>query len=127
MTAATVTVTDAFNDLVDKITSGEILDAFNQHYAGNVVMVEGTGEAHEGFETNLKREKEFLAGVKEWKNTTIHATAINDNGDGSGSTFIEYSFEFVNTDDQDVRYEQVARQNWQNGKITNERFYYNAG
>ncbi|MEM9065806.1 MAG: nuclear transport factor 2 family protein [Planctomycetota bacterium] len=127
MSTATTTVTDAFRDLLSKLQSGEILDAFGQHYAPNVEMTEGTGQTTSGFEANLEREKQFLASVKEWKSLTVQATAINDEGNGNGATFIEYSFDFINTDEQPVHYEQVARQTWSGGKIISERFYYNAG
>ncbi|MEM1331641.1 MAG: hypothetical protein AAGG07_13885 [Planctomycetota bacterium] len=128
MTAATSSsVTEAFSALLSALRAGDILTAFNTHYAEDIVMVEGTGASTEGFEANLEREKQFLASVKEWKQLSIESSAVTDNGDGTGSSFIEYNFDFINTDDQEVRYEQVARQTWRGGKIVNERFYYNAG
>ena len=40
---------------------------------------------------------------------------------------MELSFDFIDQNDQPVRYEQVAVQTWKDGKIVKERFYYDTG
>lgn len=127
MTTTATSLTDTFKDFLAGVASGDIMPVFEKHYHESCAMTEGTGETFKGKDTNREREKKFLAGVKEWKSLTIHASAVTDNGDGSGESFIEYSFDFINTDDQPVRYEQVARQTWKDNQIVSERFYYNAG
>lgn len=127
MSTTTASVTDLFNEFVSGIASGDILPVFEKFYAEDIVMTEGTGDSTAGKDANRERENAFLASVKEWKSLEIHAQAVRETGEGEGESFIEYSFDFINTDDQPVRYEQAARQTWKNGQIVSERFYYNAG
>jgi hypothetical protein len=127
MTASTATdLRAAVDSLFEHMATGKILEAMSTFYDQNVAMQENANDPTVGLDANIEREKQFLAGIKEWKSLDIHAVGLE--GDTSeGSALIEYSFDFINTDNQAVRYEQVAVQTWKNGKITRERFYYNAG
>lgn len=117
------------DQLFDHIANGRILDAMNTLYDDNVVMQENTNPPTVGLPANIEREKEFLDYVKEWKSLDVHAVGTHDdpNDPTTGTALVEYSFDFINKDDEPVRYEQVCVQHWKNGKITKERFYYNAG
>ena len=126
---STTTTTDlrtAVDAIFDHMAKGEILEAIDAFYDENVAMQENSGEPTIGRAANVEREKQFLASIKEWKSLDIHSVGL-DGDTNSGTALIEYSFDFINTDNQPVRYEQVAVQTWQNGRITRERFYYNAG
>ena len=107
--------------LKDYINNGKILEAMTEFYDENVAMQENSEPPTEGLAANIEREKQFLANVKQWNWTKWHATAVNE---AENVAFIEYSFEFVSTDDQTVVYEQATVQRWQNGKIISERFYH---
>ncbi|MFG0283510.1 MAG: nuclear transport factor 2 family protein [Phycisphaerales bacterium JB039] len=124
-----MTIEQRVHDLVENIKAGNILDAFEKHYAPNCVMQENRNPPFVGKDVNRDREKQFLASVKEWKSTNVRAVAVDDDGRAgdSGTSMIEIDFEFINTDGKPVRYEQVARQQWANGQIVHERFYYDTG
>jgi len=107
--------------LQDTIASGDILGAMSKFYAENVKMQENANPPVEGLETNIEREKEFLAQVKEFKGYEVKALGVD--GD---TALIECVLEFINTDDQPVRLEQVSVQRWEGGKVVHERFYYDA-
>jgi len=113
-------------DIFHKLASGEALEAFDRYYADDVSMRENAGAATVGKAANREREIAFLSSVKEWKSLDVHAIAT-DGGPDDGVATIEYSFEFINTDDQPVKYEQVAVQRWKDGQIASERFYYDTG
>jgi hypothetical protein len=124
MTATTTTgtsISERVEQLKQYINEGKILEAMNEFYSDDVVMRENSQSPTTGLEANIEREKQFLSIVKQWNWTEWHATAVNDEEKVS---FIEYSFEFVNTDGQTVVYEQAAVQRWQGGKIISERFYH---
>jgi len=118
---------DRVRDLIEHLKQGKILEAMDAFYAEDTAMQENANPPVRGLAANIEREKQFLATVKEWKGLEVTATAVDDNGQDGGVAFIEYNFDFVNTDGADVRYEQVSVQRWANGKIVHERFYYNAG
>lgn len=123
------TVNDLVHDLIEHLKEGKILDAFEKHYAEHVEMAESRGEPTVGKDANREREKQFLASVKEWKGLSITALGVSPEGNdsGTGVSFLEYDFDFINQDDEPIRYEQVAVQTWENGKIVREKFYYDPG
>ncbi len=106
------------DELITYIQQGKILEGMEEFYADDVVMTEPY-HTTDGKAENIEREKQFLAGVKEWKNFEVKATAVA--GDVSLS---EQVMDWTTTDGQEVHVEQVAVARWQNGKITHERFYY---
>ena len=114
-------ITAHVHDLVARMKAGDILGAFDAHYGDDVVMQENNEPPTEGKAANLEREKQFLASIKDWKSLWIDSVAINDD---DGVSFIEYGFNFVNTEGQDITYQQAARQTWKDGKIVSERFYH---
>ena len=70
------------------ILSGKALEAFEEHYAENVVMQENSGEPFRGKETNRKREEEFFASVEE-----LHDLQLLSSGVGDGVSFSEWLYD----------------------------------
>ena len=123
------TVEAAEVELNRMLIEGHAREAFERFYADDVVIQENTSPPVVGKDANREREKQFLASVKEWKGLSITALGVSPEGNdsGTGVSFLEYDFDFINQDDEPVRYEQVAVQTWENGKIVSERFYYDPG
>ena len=117
-------VTEGVNQLVEALKTGAIMDAFEALYSEGIVMQEDHLEPTTGKDVNRAREEAFLASVKDWKDLWINHVSVTDNGDGSGVSFIEYGFKFINQDDQEVVCQQASRQNWAGGEITHETFYH---
>ncbi len=109
------------DELVQYINQGRVIDAMYEFYAPDTQMQENRNPPTVGLEANVEREKQFLAGVKEWKGFTVKALAAE--GDTS---FIESVIEFIATDGSPVRMEQVSVARWRDGKIVHERFYYDS-
>lgn len=108
--------------LQEYIKSGRILEAMNEFYAPDLTMQENAKPPTAGLAANIEREKQFLAQVKQWKGYTVKALAF-----AHDVSIVENKIEFVNTAGQNVAMEQVSVQRWKNGKIVNERFYYDTG
>lgn len=111
-------------NLVKQMQSGQILEAFNEFYADNVAMQENNKPATTGKAANLEREKQFLAYVKTWKSFNIRAVGIDEQ---RGVVLMQSDFEFDAVDGKTLKYDQVAVQQWREGKIVHEKFYYDAG
>jgi ketosteroid isomerase-like protein len=111
------------NDLVGYIQSGRIVEAMGEFYADNVSMQENNNPPVVGLAANTEREKQFVAYVKQWKSLNIDAVAVDAD---RGKALIQYNFEFEATDGQHLKYDQVAVQTWQDGKIIQEKFYYDS-
>ena len=108
--------------LYDQVGQGQVLEAFDKHYAENVVMQEPNG-TREGKEANRAYEVQFLESLEAFHNLEIKAMSEDAN---AGKVFIEVAMDVTFKGGDRVTMEQVAVQQWEDGRITHERFYYNA-
>ncbi|MGZ8383599.1 MAG: SnoaL-like domain-containing protein [Nitrospira sp.] len=119
---STTNLQQRLQDLLTSIQQGKIMEAMKEFYDVDTVMQDNTNPPTKGLAANIEREKQFLSGVKEWKGFQVVASGVGDN-----ATFYECVMEFIATNGQPVRLEQVSAAKWKNGKIVHERFYYDTG
>lgn len=105
--------------LLEYIREGRIMDAMNEFYATDVVMDEPAYGKTDGLKANLEREQQFVDSVAEFLSFETPKVMVGD----STSSY-ENRMSWKSTDGQEVNVEQVAVQEWKDGKIVNERFYY---
>ncbi|HYW35813.1 MAG TPA: nuclear transport factor 2 family protein [Balneolaceae bacterium] len=112
---------DNINDIYDQIEKGNAMDAFEEYYDEDVVMILEDGTEVEGKDTNRDRELEFFGSVEEFHG--IEVSGISSNED-TGFTAVEsamtVTFEGA---DEPMTMEQVAVQEWDGDQIIRERFY----
>lgn len=113
---------DKASDIQDLLSKGQLLDAFEQYYHEDVVMIEANGERREGKDVNREAEKKFLASVQEWHNAGVVAITSNEE---EGFTMVESWMDVTFQGGTRMKAEQIARQKWQDDQIIEERFYYN--
>ena len=110
--------------LAQMIGMGQLDEALDELYDDNVVIVEANGDT---FETKAKQKER----VVEWQNglEAMHGGgvyAITSNEDAAVTmieSYVEVTFKGA---PGPYKFEEVAVQNWKDGKIVKERFYYNA-
>lgn len=118
----TASVSELVSQLVAHVTQGKILEAYDALYAENVVMQENNNPPTVGKAANRVREEQFVGSVKE-----VHVNrAANVLVDGNKAV-IEWVLEFTNQDGVRLKFDQIALQTWENGQITEERFFYDSG
>jgi len=104
------------------ILTGHALEAFEKFYGDEVVMQENSEEPRVGKDVNRKVEEEFFAGVAEWHEGKLKASATN--GDTS---FSEWYMDISFKNGARLKNSQVAVRRWKNGKVVHERFFYDKG
>jgi hypothetical protein len=107
-------------ELNQLILSGKAMEGFERFYHDNVRMQENTDPPTVGKDANRKREEEFFSSVEEFHEAELRSTAV----DGQTS-LSEWLLDVTLKDAGRVRLEQVAVRQWQDGKVVDERFYYN--
>ena len=112
-------IADLDHKLNEMILGGQILEAFDQFYADDVVMQENKKDPREGKAANRVYEEQFVGSVKEFHGAEVTAQAAS--GDVS---FTEWWMDITFQDGNRARLEQVAVRRWKNGKVVHERFYY---
>lgn len=105
-------------DLNELIRAGKALDAFEQFYAEDVVMMEND-QAFEGKEVNRKREQEFFSNVQE-----VHRFEIGNTASADETSFCEQSIDVTFKDGNRMTLEQISVRTWKDGLVVRERFYY---
>jgi ketosteroid isomerase-like protein len=121
-TATATSVQELDKQLNDDVLSGKIMDAFEKYYADDVVMQENSEDPRVGKAANRKAEEEFMSSVEGFNGASVKASAVN--GDVS---FSEWEMDITFKGGKRVTMSQVAVRKWKNGKIVNERFFYNKG
>jgi len=106
-------------DLNFLVSTGKAMDAFEKHYHDEVEMQENNSPSTKGKESNRQREIEFFNNITEVRDASVVGMAVN------GSTsFVIWSYDYTHKQWGDRKYTQVAVQNWQDGKIIKEQFFY---
>lgn len=108
------------DDLNHQILNGQILPAFEQYYADDVVMVDQGQPPREGKDTNREYEEAFVNGLTEFRGAEVKSVAIDE---ANNKSFVEWHFDFTHKDFGDQKYDQVAVQTWDGDQIVEERFY----
>jgi len=101
------------------IEANKGMEAFEEYYADNVVMMEND-QAHEGKEVNRKRQEEFWNMVE-----TVHAAEVKSSAVNGLTSFTELAYDFTWKDGNRFPMNEVSVRRWnEEGMIVHERFYY---
>ena len=108
----------AITDINHLIMNGGLYDAFEKYYAEDVVTLEGAQVVANSREENVAREKEFLGGVSKWNEAKILNVAVGEN-----ITMCEWHLDFEHEAYGHKKGNQIAVQEWRDGKVVREQFY----
>lgn len=112
---------EKITDLNDLVLQGKAMEAFEKYYHDQVVMQENESEPTVGKEANRKREEEFFGKITEFREAKPLKITI-----GQGVTMVEWYYDYTHKEWGVRNYTQVSVQEWKDGKIIKEKFYYNA-
>lgn len=111
------------NQLIGYIKQGRIIDAMETFYAQHVKMQENNNAPTVGLAANIERERQFVGYIKQFKGFDVDAITYDE---PNGKVMIQSRLEFDAVDGKSIKADQVAVQTWQNGKIVDEKFYYDS-
>lgn len=104
------------------IGQGQSLEALEQFYHDDVVVIDGGSAPRNGKDAQREAIKGWMGMVKEVHGGGVSSiTADEENGITMVESWIETTFQ----DGNRVKMEEVAVQKWQGDKIIHERFYHN--
>ncbi|NND31340.1 MAG: nuclear transport factor 2 family protein [Saprospiraceae bacterium] len=114
------TLLEKISDLNDLILQGRALEAFQKYYDENVVIQENELPPTVGKPANLKRHKTFYSSITEFRLAQPLKVTVGEN-----ISMVEWQFDYTHREWGERHYTQVAVQEWRNGQIIKEKFYYN--
>lgn len=112
---------EKITDVYNHVQNGTAMDAFEKYYAEEVVMILEDGTEVEGKDANRDRENEFFGSVESFNGMGIKKITSNeDDGATAVESWMDVTFKGT---EEPTKIEQVATQQWKDGKIVKERFY----
>lgn len=113
------TLLEKISDLNDLVLQGKALDAFEKYYHEDVVMQENGTPPTIGKEANRKRELEFFGSITEFRSAKPLKVTV-----GESVTMVQWQYDYTHKDWGVKNYTQVSVQEWKDGKIIREQFFY---
>ena len=113
------TLLEKITDLNDLVLRGKALEAFDKYYHDDVVMQENDNPPTVGKAPNREREESFFAAVTEFRGAHPLKVTV-----GEGTTMVQWHYDYTHRDWGLRDYTQVSVQEWQDGKIIREQFFY---
>ncbi len=107
------------NDLNGLVLQGKTLEAFEKYYHEDVVMQENEADPTVGKAANREREELFLSNLLDFRGAEVVKVTA-----GEGVTMVEWHYDFTHREWGVRNYTQVSVQEWKDGLIVKEKFYY---
>ena len=110
---------EKISDLNDLVLQGKVMEAFEKYYHEDVEMQENEEPPTVGKAANRKREEEFLSSLVDFRGAKPLKVTV-----GEGITMVEWYYDFTHKDWGERNYTQISVQQWKDGQIIKEKFYY---
>lgn len=107
--------------LNSQILKGDILGAFDNFYADDVVMQDNNNEPRKGKQECRQYEEQFVNNLQDVHDVKVEKVAVNE---VDNTAMVEWLFDMTFKNGERDRRHQVAVQEWKDGKIIGEKFYY---
>ncbi|HET9823693.1 MAG TPA: SnoaL-like domain-containing protein [Chitinophagaceae bacterium] len=114
-----ITLLEKITDLNDLVLQGKALEAFETYYDDNVVMQENQNPPTVGKTANRKREEEFFSSIIEFRGARPLKVTV-----GEDVTMVQWHYDYTHKDWGLRDYIQVSVQEWKDGRIVKEQFFY---
>lgn len=112
---------EKISDLNDLLLQGKAMDAFEKYYHQDVSMQENENPPTLGKANNREREKDFFSSIVEFRGAKPLKVSV-----GEGVSMVEWHYDYNHKDLGERDYTQVSVQEWKDGQIIREKFYYNS-
>jgi hypothetical protein len=112
-------ILQSLNDLNGLVLQGKSMEAFEKYYHEQVVMQENEQTPTVGKAANRQRELAFYGAVTEFRGAQPLKVTVGDD-----TSMVEWHYEYTHKDWGAKNYTQVSVQEWKDGQIIKEKFYY---
>jgi ketosteroid isomerase-like protein len=106
-------------ELIALAQQGNFLEAIERFYAEDATMQENQDPPRMGLRALLENERKVLAAAPD-----IHVERVASFMVDGDRAAINWVFAYTDTTGRKIELDEIAYQQWQNGKIVRERFYY---
>lgn len=104
---------------VARVEAGDNLGAMDDFYAPEASMQENERPPRRGREALIAHEQRMLAGVRWQRARCVRPVLVADD-----RAVVRWVFEYETLAGRQVRFEELAWQVWRDGRIVEEKFFY---
>ena len=112
-------IRDNVTELIALAHQGKFLEAIERFYAEDATMQENLDPPRLGLRALLENERKVLATVPD-----IHVERVGSLMVDGDRAAINWVFAYTDAAGRQIELDEVAYQEWRDGKIIRERFYY---
>ncbi len=113
---------DNVKELIALAEQGRFLEAIERFYAEDATMQENLDSPRVGLRALVENERRVLATVPD-----IHVERVGWFVVDRERAAINWVFAYTDPSGRKIQLDEVASQEWRDGKIVRERFYYDPG
>lgn len=110
-------------EIIVALEKGDFVGPIEKFYAPDVLVQTNNEAPAQGRDAVAAAEAEYVKGVTAFHGVRVLATAIDDQGAGSGTVFYEVEMHWEHTGTAKVDVHQTVVERWKDGKIAAIRFY----
>ncbi len=110
---------DRVERLIAMAEQGKFLEAIEEFYAPDATMQENNQPPRRGLAALLENERRVLDSLQEIR--VNRADSLIVEGDRAA---IHWVYHFIDRQGRELRRDEIAYQEWRDGKIIRERFFY---
>jgi hypothetical protein len=114
-----LTLTDSVNALNEMVRQKKLVEGVRRFYADDTAMIESSSESTNGRDANVNREQAFESGLTRW-DATLRSSVVDEK---QGLAFNRWRIEFDHKEFGSGILDQIAVQEWRDGRIVRESFY----
>ncbi len=116
-------IKELHQEIIDALQKGDFVGPIEKFYAEDVVVQANDEAPTTGRDAIAAAESDYVEGVTAFHGVKVHATAIDDQGNGNGVVFYECEMHWEHTGRAKVDINQTVVERWKNGKIASIHFY----
>ncbi len=113
------TISEKISALNEMVLGGRPLEAFETFYHPDVAMQENDLPPTRGKEANRQREIEFFSNVTDLRTAEVRGVAT-----GKDMSAVIWYYDYNHKQWGERKYTQVSVQQWKDGLIIHEQFFY---
>ncbi|MEO9100230.1 MAG: SnoaL-like domain-containing protein [Ginsengibacter sp.] len=106
-------------NFIAMVEANKHIEAVEHFYVVNATLKDNQSTETRGKERRIENEKKLLSTIKKMHSKCVQPYFVKDN-----NVVIKWQFRFEFKNDTSIDIEEIAYQQWNNGQIENEQFFF---
>lgn len=113
-------VANLLSEIDALVSKGQMVDAVDRYFSPNARTLDFDGTATTSKAAMLEKMNGFVGAIQKVNGITLHHSVA-----GEDVSMSEYTFDFDLKDGTHIRWHEIIRREWRDGKVVNEQYFKN--